>query len=179
MKNEYVNFFFVLSIFCSLGLTCKGLSSSNAISNSTTPQASPAGANMSPEKKNDTTTAKTIDDPGLEKPDFTVSAEDLDKEFTRDGVTTKDLQKYAKKNIAVSGRVSMLVLEKKGTVEPWVTLYAPGVLRGVSCYFDDKNVDQLKLLKEDRMAKVQGFQDDFIVPKVSPRLTHCVVIEAK
>jgi hypothetical protein len=72
----------------------------------------------------------------------------------------------------------MLVTEKKGTVQPWVTLYAPGVLHGVSCYFDDADVDQMKRLTMDKMAKVQGFMDDFIVPKVSPRLEHCVVLEA-
>ena len=115
----------------------------------------------------------------MESADFIVTAEDLDKEFTRAGATAADLGKYAKKNIAVSGRVSMLVLEKKGTVQPWVTLFAPGVLHGVNCYFDDDKVGQMNLLKEDRIAKVQGFQDDFIVPKVSPRLNHCVVLEVK
>ncbi len=88
------------------------------------------------------------------------------------------MEKYANKNIAVSGRVKTLVMEKKGTVQPWVTLYAPGVLHGVSCYFDDENVEQMKKLKEDKMATVQGFQNDFIVPKISPRLDHCIVLEA-
>ena len=123
-------------------------------------------------------TANTTTSAQVEKADFTVTSEELDKEFHKEGVTDKDLEKYANKNIAVSGRVSMLVLEKKGTVQPWVTLYAPGVLRGVSCYFDDADVDQMKRLKEDKMAKVQGFMDDFIVPKVSPRLDHCQVLEA-
>ena len=113
----------------------------------------------------------------VEPADFTVTSEELDKEFHKEGVTDKDLEKYANKNIAVTGRVSMLVTEKKGTVQPWVTLFAPGVLRGVSCYFDDADVDQMKQLKEDKMVKVQGFMDDFIVPKVSPRLEHCQVLE--
>ena len=69
-------------------------------------------------------------------------------------------------------------MEKKGTVQPWVTLYAPGILHGVNCYFDDANVSQMKTLKEDKMAKVQGFMDDFIVPEISPKLRHCVVLEA-
>ncbi len=113
-----------------------------------------------------------------EKADFTVTAEDLDKEFTRKGVESDDLKKYASKNIAVTGRVSMLSLEKQGTTQPWVTLYAPGVLHGVSCYFDDDNLEQMKMLKMDKNVKVQGFKDDFIVPEISPRLEHCVVLEA-
>lgn len=113
-----------------------------------------------------------------EKADFTVTAEDLDKEFTRKGVESDELKKYASKNIAVTGRVSMLSLEKQGTTQQWVTLYAPGVLHGVSCYFDDDNLEQMKMLKMDKNVKVQGFKDDFIVPEISPRLEHCVVLEA-
>lgn len=123
-------------------------------------------------------TTSSTTNANVEKADFTVTSEELDKEFHKDGVTSKDLEKYENKNIAVTGRVSMLVTEKKGTVQPWVTLYAPGVLRGVSCYFDDDDIDQMKRLKEDKMVKVQGFMDDFIVPKVSPRLEHCQVLEA-
>lgn len=123
------------------------------------------------------TTAKTGDNAKAEKADFTTTAEQLDKEFTVKGAKAEDLKKYAGKNIAVSGRVSMLVMEKKGTTQPWVTLYAPGTLHGVSCYFDDDNLEQMKKLKMDKPAKVQGFQDDFIVPEVSPRLEHCVVLE--
>jgi tRNA_anti-like len=121
----------------------------------------------------DVTIAKT------EKADFTTTAEELDKEFTKKGVKNKDLEKYANKNIAVTGRVSTLALEKKGTTQSWVTLYAPGVLHGVSCYFDDDNLKQMKELKMDKTATVQGFQNDFIVPEVSPRLDHCVVIKTE
>ena len=53
----------------------------------------------------------------------------------------------------------------------------PGLGNGVNCYFDDENVSQMKMLKEDKMVKIQGFQDDFIVPEVSPMLKHCVVLE--
>ena len=144
-----------------------------------------AGANNAtnaappPANSASTSTANTsATSAAVEKADFTVTSEELDKEFHKEGVTSKDLEKYENKNIAVSGRVSMLVTEKKGTVQPWVTLYAPGVLRGVSCYFDDADLDQMKRLKEDKMVKVQGFMDDFIVPKISPRLEHCQVLEA-
>lgn len=115
----------------------------------------------------------------LEKPDFTMTSEELDKEFTRKGVKDKDLEKYANKVIRVSGRVTLLSLEKKDTTQPWVSLAAPGLGHGVSCYFDDKDVDQMKALKEDAMVTVQGYQDDFIVPEISPMLKHCAVVEAK
>lgn len=116
--------------------------------------------------------------PKAEKADFTVTSEEYDKEFTTKGAKAEALQKYANKNIAVSGRVSLLSLEKQGTVQPWVTLFAPGTLNGVSCYFDDDNLEQMKRLKMDKMVTVQGLQDDFIVPEVSPSLKHCVVIKA-
>lgn len=116
--------------------------------------------------------------PKAEKADFTVTSEQYDKEFTTKGAKKEDLEKYANKNIAVTGRVSLLSLEKKGTVQPWVTLYAPGTLNGVSCYFDDDNLEQMKKLKMDKMVTVQGLQDDFIVPEISPSLKHCIVIKA-
>ena len=116
--------------------------------------------------------------PKAEKADFTVTAEELDKEFTRKGVTDKDLEKYASKNIQVTGRVKLLSLEQKGTTQPWVTLFAPGIGNGVSCYFDDDNLDQLKKLKMDKVVTVQGLQGTLLVPKVSPMLDHCVVIKA-
>ncbi|MEQ1763121.1 MAG: hypothetical protein ABL984_08255 [Pyrinomonadaceae bacterium] len=159
-----------------LSLGCGSLmpgSNQTAGANNSTGTAPPPGNSAS-----NSSNASSTTNPKLEKADFTVTSEELDKEFHKEGVTDKDLEKYENKNIAVSGRVSMLVTEKKGTVQPWVTLYAPGVLRGVSCYFDDADVDQMKRLKEDKMVKVQGFMDDFIVPKVSPRLEHCQVLEA-
>ncbi len=124
------------------------------------------------------TTAKTGNSPKVEKADFTVMAEEFEKEFTKKGAKEEDLKKYAGKNIAVTGRVSMIVTEKNGTTQPWVTLYAPGVLGGVSCYFDDDNLEQMKQLKMDKTVKVQGFKDSFIVPEVKPTLDHCVVLEA-
>ncbi len=125
-----------------------------------------------------TNSAANANSPKVEKADFTVTAEELDAAFTKKGTKDADLEKYASKNIAVSGRVSTLEFEKKGTVQPWVTLYAPGILHGVSCYFDDDNVGQMKKLKKDKMAKVQGFQGTFLVPEISPTLDHCVVLEA-
>jgi hypothetical protein len=180
MKNQnIVSVLISLALIASVGLACKNLTKLNSDGNTSKPESNPPISNVASNTSPDNSAGQKIDNPGLEKPDFTVTSEQLDKEFTRDGVTEKDLAKYANKNIAVSGRVSMIVLEKKGTVQPWVTIYAPGVLHGVNCYFDDKNVDQLKMLKEDNMAKVQGFQDDFIVPKISPHLSHCAVLETK
>lgn len=138
-------------------------------------------ANVTTRSSNITTSATpaaSANAPKVEKADFTTTAEALDAEYTRKGVKDADLEKYAGKNIAVAGRVSTLVLEKKGATQPWVTLYAPGTLHGVNCYFDDENVGQMKQLKMDKKAKVQGFQDTFIVPGISPMLKHCVVLEA-
>jgi len=172
------NSFFALIVFSVVLCffpACSSLKSSDGAAVSPKPTVSPETAST---QKTDNTDAPKTDKPKAEKADFTVTAEQLDKEFTSKGVKEEELKKYASKNIAVSGRVSMISLEKKGTTQPWVTLFAPGVLHGVSCYFDDDNLDQLKQLKLDKMVKVQGFQDDFIVPEVSPRLEHCVVLEA-
>lgn len=162
----------LLSLGC--GSLMPGSNQSVGVNNSTGTAPPPAN---SANGASTTNTAASTTNANVEKADFTVTSEELDKEFHKEGVTSKDLEKYENKNIAVTGRVSMLVTEKKGTVQPWVTLYAPGVLRGVSCYFDDADVDQMKRLKDDKMVKVQGFMDDFIVPKISPRLEHCQVIE--
>lgn len=179
--NKLTNLFFAAFaaiIVLTIGLGCKSLGSSKVEDASTKPIEETKTANTAGANKSDAETGKTADKPKVEKADFTVTSEDFDKEFTKKGAKESDLQKYASKNIAVSGRVSMLVTEKKGTVQPWVTLYAPGVLGGVNCYFDDDNVEQMKQLKMDKVVKVQGFKDSFIVPEVSPTLDHCVVLEA-
>ncbi len=162
-----------LILVLSAGLACNFFSKSNPSENQT------VSVNASPVAEKDTGTAPDKLAAKTEKADFTTTAEQLDKEYTRKGVKDEDLEKYANKNIAVTGRVSTLVFEKKGTTQPWVTLYAPGVLHGVSCYFDDDNLEEMKKLKMDKIVTVQGFQDDFIVPEVSPRLDHCVVIKAE
>lgn len=167
--NSMASVIFLMAISLGCGSLMPGANQSTATNNTSTT----APANTTTASNTSTST-----NPNIERADFTMTSEELDKEFHKEGVTSKDLEKYANKNIAVSGRVSMLVTEKKGTVQPWVTLYAPGILRGVSCYFDDEDVNQMTRLKMDRMAKVQGFMDDFIVPKVSPRLERCQVLEA-
>jgi hypothetical protein len=154
----------------SISKLTQGNSTANA---NTATSNSTATSNTSSSNSNTASTS----DPNIEKADFTTTSEELDKEFTRKGVTDKDLEKYSNKNIAVTGRVTMLVTEKKGTTQPWVTLAAPGLGHGVNCYFDDENVGQMKMLKEDKIVKIQGFQDDFIVPEISPMLKHCVVLE--
>ena len=159
------------------GLGCKSLTdavanTSNTANNAAANSASNA-ANTAKSDNSTTTTAPVK----VEKADFTMTSEELDKEYNKKGVKSEDLEKYSNKNIAVTGRVTMLVTEKKGTTQPWVTLFAPGLGNGVNCYFDDENVSQMKMLKEDKMVKIQGFQDDFIVPEVSPMLKHCVVLE--
>ena len=172
MRKNIINITITLALVLSFGLGCQMLKSSVDKNPETNTNATNSDTSTAPAKDNKETKSSEV-----EKADFTVTSEELDKEFNRKGVTNADLEKYANKIIAVSGRVSMLVTEKKGTTQPWVTLYAPGIGNGVNCYFDDENVDQMKKLTEDKMAKVQGFQDDFIVPEVSPMLKHCVVLE--
>ena len=177
MKANKNNFaLLALSALLVFGLACRLLTSPGSVSPSASDPSNSSAANTTRTNDQSGSTTKTVENPGLEKADFTMTAEELDKEFTREDVTDKDLEKYESKNVAVTGRVAMLITEKKGTVQPWVTLYAPGIGHGVSCYFDDDRVDQMKLLKKDRIAKVQGFQNNFIVPKVSPSLKHCAVL---
>lgn len=169
MKNHTA--IFALIVVLVAGLGCSSLTSSPA--NDTT-KSNTANTNTTATKADNSKPAAPAN---VEQADFTITSEELDKEFNKKGVTSKELEKYSNKNIAVTGRVTMLVTEKKGTTQPWVTLFAPGLGNGVSCYFDDESVDQMKQLKEDKIVKVQGFQDDFIVPEVSPMLKHCVVLE--
>lgn len=173
-KAKNISFgLFTLILVLSIGLACKSFSTSSPAANTST-----SGNSTIKSSDSEGPTGSTSKEPKVEKADFTATAEELDKEFTKKGVTDKDLEKYANKNIVVTGRISTLVLEKKGTTQPWVTLYAPGVLHGVSCYFDDDNLEQMKRLKMDKVVTVQGFQNDFIVPEISPRLDHCIVIKA-
>ena len=173
MNKNLINLTLTLAAALSFGLACQSFKSAQSETTTINTGTTNSGTSTVPTNKTATETKSST----VEKADFTMTSEEYDKEFTRKGVKDEDLQKYASKIIAVSGRVSMLVTEKKGTTQPWVTLYAPGVLGGVSCYFDDDNLDQMKKLKMDKTAKVQGFQDDFLVPEVSPRLEHCVVLE--
>jgi hypothetical protein len=168
---------FALALVLSVGLACKSLSSLSSEQNTTKPAGNTETANK-PDGTNSANSNKNTTEPKIEKADFTLTSEEYDKEFTKKGAKEADLKKYANKIIAVTGRVSLLSLEKKGTVQPWVTLYAPGIGNGVSCYFDDDNLEQMKKLKMDKIVTVQGLQDDFIVPEVSPTLDHCVVIKA-
>lgn len=167
-----------LSVVLAVSLGCGQLSrftqggDGASTTNSSASNASNTTSTASNTSSTTNTTAKNV-----EKADFTMTSEELDREFTRKGVKDEDLEKYENKTIAVSGRVTMLVKEKKGTTQPWVTLAAPGLGHGVSCYFDDENVGQMSMLKDDAMVKVQGYQDDFVVPEVSPMLKHCVVLE--
>lgn len=165
-----------------LGIAALGCSSLKNMAGKQDPappaNATNAGSSNTGSSTSDNTSSNSVKKPAATKADFEYTSEELDQIFTKKGVTDKDLEKFANKTIAVSGRVSMLVTDKRGTVQPWVTLYAPGTLHGVSCYFDDADVDQMKSLKEDKMAKVQGFQNDFIVPEISPRLEHCIVLES-
>lgn len=174
-KSNNISVLIALTTVLISALACSSFKSADS---GTTPTKPAEKANTSTVANSEPANSKPSAPPKVEKADFTVTAEEYDKEFTKKGAKEADLKKYASKNIAVSGRVSLISLEKKGTTQPWVTLFAPGVLHGVSCYFDDDNLDQLKQLKMDKMVKVQGFQDDFIVPEVSPRLEHCVVLEA-
>ena len=173
LKNGTVSLI-ALAIVLMVGLGCKSLMSS--VSNDKTEANTSTASSNSSANKAANVDSKTTETTKAEKADFTMTSEELDKDFTRKGVKDKDLEKYSNKNIAVTGRVTMLVTDKRGTTQPWVTLFAPGIGHGVSCYFDDENVGQMKKLKDDKNATVQGFQDDFIVPEVSPMLKHCVVL---
>jgi hypothetical protein len=166
-----------LLIIVSIGLACSSIMPSKNGNTAASANKAPETANSAANSGTSSSETKPADTKKAEKADFTMTSEELDKDFTHKGVTDKDLEKYSNKNIAVTGRVTMLVMEKKGTTQPWVTLAAPGLGHGVSCYFDEENVAQMTMLKEDKMVKVQGFQDDFIVPDVSPMLKHCVVLE--
>ena len=174
-KQDLMTGVIAVMILMSLGLGCKSLMPGAANTGNT--GTAPSNSNSGTAANTTSNSSSTSSAPEVEKADFTTTSEDLDREFTRKGVTDKDLEKYSNKNIAVTGRVTMLVTEKKGTTQPWVTLAAPGLGHGVNCYFDDENVGQMKMLKEDKIVKIQGFQDDFIVPEISPMLKHCVVLE--
>jgi len=172
MKNSVTLALTLIMVFAA-GIACDKFKSTTS-----EPPAANANSNKMSANASTPAPAKTDSKPTkIEKPDFTMTAEQYDAEFYKKGVKSEDLEKYSNRIIQVSGRVSMLETEKHGTTLPWVTLFAPGTLRGVSCYFDDADVDQMKKLTMNKTATVQGFQGSLLVPEVSPMLDHCVVVE--
>ena len=171
LSLAFVSAVLAVSLGCGqLSRFTKGADTTSATNSSASNASNPSTGTSN--SSSSTTAAKNV-----EKADFSMTSEQLDLEYTRKGVTDKDLEKYQNKTIAVSGRVTSLVKEKQDTVQPWVTLSAPGLGHGVNCYFDDENVGQMSMLKEGARVKVQGYQDNFIVPEISPMLKHCVVLE--
>ena len=135
--------------------------------------------NSALEAKTPSGTVPERESPKIEKADFKMTAEEYVKEFTRQGVTKKDLEKYANKHIAVTGSVTMFSFEKFGTAPPYVVLGAPGLASGgLTCYLDNKNLEERKNIKMNKIVTVQGFEDEFFVTGVSPALEGCVVLEA-
>ena len=175
-KNNLITILFLGVIALAAVLGCKSLGTS-----SETPNASNTASSNSVPTPVSNTASQTNSTSKVEPADITITSEDLDKEFRDKNAKRETLEaKYANKNIAVTGRITLLQTEKKDTVGPWLKLYAPGSLAyGVTCYFDDENASQASNLKRDKIVKVQGFQDGFIVPGISPRLKHCVVLEAE
>ncbi|CAN5383909.1 hypothetical protein BH10ACI1_BH10ACI1_15480 [soil metagenome] len=92
----------------------------------------------------------------IKKPDFTMTAEEYIKEFTREGITDKDLEKYAGKSIAVTGRVKQFSFQPNGTAAPYITLGAAGSERVLVCSLDNTNVENRELIKPDEIVTMQG-----------------------
>src|SRR5512141_337037 len=103
-----------IGLVLAVGLGCKSIMSkadtqptSNASNSAVT--SNTAAVNKASAVENTKNTEKTTaDNAGLEKPDFTVTSEALDKEFTGPNASEANLKKYANKYIAVTGRVTML-----------------------------------------------------------------------
>ncbi len=147
-------------------------------SNSTISENTAKPNNSALEAKTPTGTVPERENPKIEKADFKMTAEEYSKEFTREGVTRKDLEKYANKHIAVTGSVRMFSFEEYGTAPPYVVLGTHGLEYGVACYFGNTNLDERKHIRMDKIVPVQGFENEFFVPGVSPALDRCVVLEA-
>lgn len=120
-----------------------------------------------------------LDNPKIEKADFKMTAEEYIKEFTRQGVTKKDLEKYAGKQIAVIGRVTMFSFEKNGTAPPYVVLSEFDSIRGVTCYLNTTNTEGWKLVRMEKSVTVQGTGEDFPSAGSPPALNRCVVLKAE
>lgn len=110
----------VLSI-CSACSKFPAASEASVNMNKSNGQINPASTPTKSEQKGETRKIK--------KADFTMTAEDYIKEFTREDITDKDLEKYAGKSIAVTGRVKQFSFQPNGTAAPYVTLTATGIER--------------------------------------------------
>ncbi len=116
--------------------------------------------------------------PKIEKADYTMTAKELVEEFMREGAASADLKKkYAGKNIAVSGRVTMFSFEPDGTAPPYVVLSAPEAKRGVTCYAGDSK-DTARQIRKDKFVTMQGTMSEFPMAGTTPSLGECFVLKA-
>jgi hypothetical protein len=109
-------------------------------------------------------------------PDFTMTPDEMERIFTRKDAKDSDFEKYEHKIFQVTGRISHVSLEKS-TVQPSIHLGVLGASRGVSCSFDDEDLDQMKDLKEGQTVTVQGYRS--LVIARAALLDHCQIMPAK
>ncbi len=113
-----------------------------------------------------------------DKADFTVTSEEIYKEYSTGKKSIKAPEKYVNKIVAVSGRVAYLEPEAKGSLAPRVTLKggASAIIDVVTCEFDEENKSEITKLKKDQSVKLQGLSPEMWL--MTPTLKHCVIIEA-
>ena len=84
-----------------------------------------------------------------------MTAEEYIKEFTREGITDKDLEKYAGKRRRHWARQAIFVSANR-TAAPYVTLAAAGSERVIACSLDNTNVENREMIKPDKIVTMQG-----------------------
>lgn len=113
----------------------------------------------------------------IKKADFTMTAEKYIEEFTRESITAQDLEKYAGKSIAVTGRVKQFSFQPNGTAAPYVTLGADGMERVIPCSLDNTNTENRELIKMHKVVTMQGIVDE---PKTWEKplpLSSCIILK--
>ncbi len=134
------------------------------------------------ENKIPTASPAQTETPKIEKADFTMTVEELVDEFMREGATSEDLKKkYAGKNIAVTGRVTMFSFEPDAP--PFVflsALSATGTERVVACYLGDAGDAEGKgKISKGKIVTMQGTPNGSMMAGVLPSLGECFVLEAE
>ncbi len=122
--------------------------------------------------------------------DFTVTAEELGKEFLKekDGFWVLDKtkfnelkQKYEGKTIAVTGKISSITRKNRGHSSNYITVYATEGAKDSQrdffyCTFQDNDAEQMEPLRAGDTVTVQGLSEYI---SELPRLENCVVAEVK
>ena len=173
IKEKTFSMGLALTVFLTFGQACQYLKGSQAEEKKAEISTATENQNL-PEKMKDRKKGIVSAD---DSADFTVSSEEIFKEYSANKKTIKAPEKYVNKIIAITGRVAYLEPERKGSLAPRVALKGGSspIIDVVTCEFDEENKEEITRLRKDQSVRLQGLSPEMWL--MTPTLQHCVVVE--